>query len=215
MLKQTGLALMPLDDAAQFMQWCSAQTDARLDYLILDESFINADLHIAAQVFQVVRRYFPQLSLLVLVRDPEQWFDLQQQFQLRLISKPVLSLALQQALQAQDAVVLRPTAQQVWFESNDPIEDWLLQQQLTALGFAPVLLTAQQIPANALLMLQLENRARWQSQLQQRPLLWYTAQQVMLDADEDEQLVWTFNQGPTVLSQRLFQLSERLDTDEN
>ena len=216
MLKQTGLALMPLDDAAQFMQWCDAQNDARLDYLILDESFINADLQIAAQVFQVVRRHFPQLSLLVLVRDPAQWLDLQQQFQLRLVSKPVLSPALQQALLAQDAVVLRPCARQVWLEANDPIEDWLIQQQLVALGFEPVLLTKeQQLPENALLLLRLENRSRWQSQLQHQPLLWYTAQPVALDADEEEQLVWTFNQGLAVLSQRLFQLSQRLNTDEN
>ncbi len=216
MLKQTGLALMPLDDAAQFMQWCSAQNDARLDYLILDESFINADLQIAAQVFQVVRRYFPQLSLLVLVRDPAQWLDLQQQFQLRLVSKPVLNQALQQALLAQDAMVFSSTARQVWLEGNDPVEDWLLQQQLAELGFEPVVLTSpQKLPANALLMLRLENRSRWQSQLQQQPLLWYTAQQVVLDADEEEQLVWTFSQGPALLSQRLFQLSERLETDEN
>ena len=216
MLKQTGLALMPLDDAAQFMQWCSAQNDARLDYLILDESFINADLQIAAQVFQVVRRYFPQLALLVLVRDPAQWLDLQQQFQLRLVSKPVLSPALQQALLAQEALVLSPVPQQVWYEASDPIEDWLLQQQLKALGFAPVLLASeQQLPANTVLMLRLENRLHWQSQLHQQSILWYTAQPVALDADEEEQLIWTFSQGLASLSQRLFQLSERLHTDEN
>lgn len=216
MLKQTGLALMPLDDAAQFMQWCSVQNDARLDYLILDESFINADLQIAAQVFQVVRRYFPQLSVLVLVRDPALWLDLQQQFQLRLVVKPVLSQDLQQALLVQEAVVLRPVAWPVFFEANDPIEDWLLQQQLTALGYAPVLLEPeQQLPANSLLMLRLENRARWQLHLQQRPVLWYTAQPIALDGDGDEQLVWTFSQGLASLSQRLFQLSKRLITDEN
>lgn len=216
MIKQTGLALMPLDDAAQFMQWCSVQNDARLDYLILDESFINADLQIAAQVFQVVRRYFPQLSVLVLVRDPLLWLDLQQQFQLRLVVKPVLSQDLQQALLVQEAVVLRPVAWPVFFEANDPIEDWLLQQQLTGLGFVPVLLEPeQQLPANSLLMLRLENRARWQPHLQQRSILWYTAQPIALEGDEDEQLVWTFSQGLASLSQRLFQLSKRLITDEN
>ena len=216
MLKQTGLALMPVDDAAQFLQWCSAQNDARLDYLILDESFINTDLQIASQVFQVVRRYFPQLALLVLVRDPAQWEVLRHDFQLRVISKPVLSAALQQALIATDAVVLSPEPTKVWLETNNSIEDWLLQQQLIQLGFEPATLQpGMALPEHGLVMLMLENQSMWQHQLKQQPVLWYTTQPVAIDAVEHEQLVWTFEQGPAVLSQRLFQLSERLVTDEN
>lgn len=216
MLKQTGLALMPLDDAAQFMQWCSVQKDARLDYLILDEAFINADQQIATQVFQVVRRYFPQLALLVLVRQPAQWQALQAEFQLRLISKPVLSGALQQALVATGSAEFGPRTRRVWLASTHAVDGWLLQQALTQLGYQPMVLPLNQpLPDNELLMLPLEDQAHWQPQLQQQPLLWFTAQPVAIDGLEEAQLVWTQSQGPSVLSQRLFQLSERLKTDEN
>jgi len=216
MLKQTGLALMPLDDAAQFMQWCSEQNDAQLDYLILDEAFINADQQIATQVFQVVRRYFPQLALLVLVTQPEQWQALQLSFQLRLISKPVLSGALQQALVATEGAEFGPQVRRVWLTPANTVDGWVLQQVLSQLGYQPMtLLPEQSLPRNELLMLPLENSTMWQGQLKQQPLLWYTAQQVAIDALEESQLVWTQSQGLAMLSQRLFQLSERLITDEN
>lgn len=216
LLKQTGLALMPLDDAAQFMQWCSAQTDARLDYLILDEAFIRADQQVATQVFQLVRRYFPQLMLLVLVRQPEQWHGLQQQFDLRLLSKPVLSAALQQALVATDNAVFMPKARRVWFDADNAMDAWLLQTDLTQLGYQPQRLVAgQALPEGELWLLPLENSNAWQAQLQQQPLLWYTVQPVAIDTLAETQLVWTPAQGLAALSQRLFQLSARLETDEN
>ena len=216
MLKQTGLALMPLDDAAQFMQWCSEQNDARLDYLILDEAFINADQQIATQVFQVVRRYFPQLALLVLVRQPDQWQALQQSFQLRLISKPVLCGSLQQALVATEEAEFGPLLRRVWLAPANAVDGWVLQQVLSQLGYQPMTLQPEQtLPYNELLMLPLENSMKWQGQLTQQPLLWYTAQPVAIDSLEESQLVWTQSQGLTMLSQRLFQLSERLITDEN
>lgn len=216
MLKQTGLALMPLDDAAQFMQWCSAQHNAQLDYLILDEAFINADQQIASQVFQVVRRYFPQLVLVVLVHQPATWQALQQSFQLRLISKPVLSVALQQALTSVSDAVFQPQARKVWLATIDAVDGWLQQQSLTQLGYAPELLLADQaLPENELLMLPLEQVTHWQSQLRNHLVLWYTAQPLGLDALDESQLVWTQAQGLVVLSQRLFQLSDRLVADES
>lgn len=215
-LKQTGLALMPLDDAEQFMQWCSVQNDARLDYLILDENFINADLQIAAQVFQIVRRYFPQLVLIVLAREPLQWQALLEDYQLRVISKPVFSSGLQQALIAGNALVLQPTRPTIWLEATDSLADWLLRQQLIQLGYAPAVLTVgAELPEQALLMLTLESRTIWDKQLKQQAVLWYTVQPVALDAQDDELLVWTSGQGAALLSRRLFQLSERLITDEN
>lgn len=216
LLKQTGLALMPLDDAEQFLQWCSAQTDARLDYLILDEAFIKADQHIATQVFQVVRRYFPQLALLVLVRQPEQWLELQQQFQLRLISKPVLRSAMQQALVATEGAAFVPKPRVVWYEAGNAMDAWLLETELTQLGYQPRPLASDQIlPAAGLVMLPLENVSAWQEQLQLRSLLWYTVQALAVDALDQDQLVWTPDQGLAVLSQRLFQLSTRLEPDED
>lgn len=216
LLKQTGLALMPLDDAEQFLQWCSAQADARLDYLILDEAFIKADQQIASQVFQVVRRYFPQLALLVLVRQPQQWQALQQQFQLRLISKPVLRSAMQQALVANDAASLMPGPRDVWYEAGNAMDTWLLETELTQLGYRPRPLMAEQsLPTRELLLLPLENFSAWQQQLQQHPLLWYTVQPIAIDTLEQDQLVWTPGQGLAVLSQRLFQLSTRLESDED
>lgn len=215
-LKQTGLALMPLDDAEQFMQWCSVQNDARLDYLILDENFINADLQIAARVFQIVRRYFPQLVLIVLAREPQQWQALLEEFQLRVISKPVCSSGLQQALIADKAQVLQPHRPTIWLEATDSLADWTLRQQLLQLGYAPAVLTVgAELPEQALLMLTLESRTTWDKQLKQQAVLWYTSQPVALDAQANELLVWTSEQGIALLSRRLFQLSERLITDEN
>ena len=215
MLNQTGLGLMPLDDAAQFMQWCSAQSDARLDYLILDEVFINGDQQIAAQVFQIVRRYFPQLALIVLVRQPAQWYELQQRFGLRLVSKPVLRSELQQALLCQEPATLEPALRPVWFDSTLAINDWLLRHQLEQLGYLPLQLQPDMpLPKDALLMLALENNI--DAAKSELPLLlWYTAEDISLQAQDITQPVWTFDQGPVVLSRHLFQLATRLTTNEH
>lgn len=215
MLNQTGLGLMPLDDAAQFMQWCGAQSDARLDYLILDEVFINGDQQIAAQVFQIVRRYFPQLVLIVFVRQPEQWHELQQTYALRLVSKPVLRHELQQALLCQGPAVMEPGLRPVWFDSTQDVNNWILHHQLEQLGYLPLQLQpGMPLPDNALLMLSLENNidiARSDLPM----LLWYTAEDISLNAQDMTQPVWTFEQGPVVLSRHLFQLATRLMPDEN
>ncbi len=215
MLNQTGLGLMPLDDAAQFMQWCGAQSDARLDYLILDEVFIHGDQQIAAQVFQIVRRYFPQLVLIMFVRQPEQWLQLQQTFALRLVSKPVLRHELQQALLCQEPATLEPGLRPVWFESTQDVNDWLLRHQLEQLGYLPLQLQPDiPLPDDALLMLALENN----TDVAKRDLpllLWYTAEEISLHAQDMTQPVWTFEQGPVVLSRHLFQLATRPTTDEN
>lgn len=207
MLKQSGLALMPLDDAAQFMQWCSQQSTAQLDYLLLDEAFIKADLAVAAQVFTVVRRYFPALTLIVLVRQPELWLGLQQQFALRLVAKPVLAQSLQHALVATTAAVFQHEPPQLWLQAPQPLENWQLRQMAQQLGYqVNSWQPGEQLPEDGILLLPLELLAEWAAGEQQR-VLWYTSAPVAVTDIAQSQDVWTFAQGLSGLSQRLFQLS--------
>ena len=207
MLRQSGLALMPLDDAAQFMQWCSQQSTAQLDYLLLDEAFIKADLAVAAQVFTVVRRYFPALTLVVLVREPEVWQTLQQQFGLRLVGKPVLAQSLQHALVSQTAAVFQGASPQLWLQAPQPLENWQLRQLMQQLGYQVNSWQPEMpLPGDAILLLPLELQARWPADSHQR-VLWYTDEPVAVTDIAQSQDVWTFAQGVAGLSQRLFQLS--------
>jgi len=135
LLRHTGLELMPLDDAAQFMQWCASQQQQKLDYLLLDEQFVNGDVALAEQLLRVVRRYFPQVQLLVITAQPMQWRDLVVALQLRLLQKPLVNTLLQQALMAQVAGVFAFRPQKVWLYQPDPLQYWFQEQQLLTLGY--------------------------------------------------------------------------------
>jgi hypothetical protein len=124
LFQQAGLELLPLDDSHQLMMWC-AGTPLPLDKLLIDEVFVKSDPHLALKVAQVVRRYFPQVQVLVAVSKPERWLQLQHD--VVLLPKPCTWLVLQQAFLQQQGLVKLPRLK-VWVYLPDPLELWWLEQ---------------------------------------------------------------------------------------
>lgn len=135
LLRHTGLELMPLDDAEQFMNWCASQQQQKLDYLLLDELFVRNDVTLAQKLLQIVRRYFPQVQLLVITAQPAQWRELVAPLQLRLLLKPLVNKLLQQALVSTEPGVFAYKPQKVWLYQPESLQYWFQEQQLLALGY--------------------------------------------------------------------------------
>ncbi len=135
LLRHTGLELMPLDDAEQFLQWCGSQQQHKLDYLLLDEQFVQADVALAGRLLHVVRRYFPEIQLLVMTTQPGLWHELATTLQLRLLLKPLVNTLLQQALVSKKSGIFAFGAQKIWLYQPDPLQYWFEEQQLLALGY--------------------------------------------------------------------------------
>lgn len=132
LFQQAGLELLPLDDSHQLMLWC-AGTPLPLDKLLIDEVFVKSDPHLALKVAQVVRRYFPQVQVLVAVTKPERWLQLQQD--VVLLPKPCTRLVLQQAFLQQQGLVQLPRLK-IWVYLSDPLELWWLEQMCQQLDLA-------------------------------------------------------------------------------
>ena len=135
LLRHTGLELMPLDDAEQFMNWCASQQQQKLDYLLLDELFVRNDVALAQKLLQIVRRYFPQVQLLVITAQPTQWRELVAPLQLRLLLKPLVNKLLQQALLSAEPGIFAFKPQKVWLYQPESLQYWFQEQQLLALGY--------------------------------------------------------------------------------
>ena len=41
--------------------------------MLIDEDFVKSDLALAGKIAAVVRRYFPEVQVLLVVRQPQQW----------------------------------------------------------------------------------------------------------------------------------------------
>lgn len=134
LLRHTGLALVPLDDAPQFVQWCTQQQQQPLDYLLLDEQFVGGDLGLAEQLLRIVRRYFPDIQLLVMTTTPDKWQSLQTELRLRVLQKPLVNARLQQALLVVGGGVCLAPVQHVWLYQPEPLQYWFQEQQLRELG---------------------------------------------------------------------------------
>lgn len=135
LLRHTGLELMPLDDAEQFMQWCALQQQQKLDFLLLDELFVRNDVTLAEKLLRIVRRYFPQTQLLVITAQPTQWRELISTLQLRLLLKPLVNTLLQQALMAGEPGLFAFKPQKVWLYQPESLQYWFQEQQLLTLGY--------------------------------------------------------------------------------
>ncbi len=135
LLRHTGLELMPLDDAEQFITWCASQQQQTLDYLLLDELFVSNDVALAQKLLLIVRRHFPQVHLLVITAQPTEWRDLMGPLQLRLLLKPLVNTLLQQALLSSEPGIFAYKPQKVWLYQPDSLQYWFQEQQLLALGY--------------------------------------------------------------------------------
>jgi len=204
LLQQAGLELLPLDDSQQLLQWC-AGTPLPLDKLIIDEGFVKSDPHLALKVAQVVRRYFPQVQVLLTVSKPERWQQLQQE--LVLLAKPCTWLSLQQAF-VQATGLVRLQRPKVWLYLPDPLELWWLEQMCQQLGFEALAINHwPQLPGE----LQQDCYCLpWQSQPElsgpvlPTRLLWCLAETAAPAAEPV--LGWRLSDGPALLSEKLFQL---------
>jgi len=134
LLRQSGLDLLPMDDASQLLQWCESSPQ-ELSKMLIDEDFVQADLLLAGKIAAVVRRYFPDVQVLLVVRQPAQWLELAQTEQLFLLEKPLTPLTLTTAFQSSNPGIVVGYRAKVWLYQPDPLQYWWVEQQLLSLHY--------------------------------------------------------------------------------
>lgn len=134
LLRQSGLDLLPMDDASQLLQWCESSPQ-ELSKMLIDEDFVQSDLLLAGKIAAVVRRYFPDVQVLLVVRQPAQWLELAQTEQLFLLAKPLTPLTLSAAFQSSDIGIVAGRTARVWLYQPDPLQYWWVEQQLLTLHY--------------------------------------------------------------------------------
>jgi len=203
LLQQAGLELLPLDDSQQLLQWCAGPL-LPLDKLIIDEGFVKSDPHLALKVAQVVRRYFPEVQVLLTVSKPERWHQLQQE--LVLLAKPCTWLSLQQAF-VQSTGLVRLPRPKVWLYLPDPLELWWLEQMCQQLGFDAVAISHwPQLPGELqqdCYCLPWLCQPELSGPVLPTRLLWCLPEASMAT---EPVLGWRLSDGPGLLSEKLFQL---------
>lgn len=204
LLQQAGLDLLPLDDSQQLLQWC-AGTPLPLDKLIIDEGFVKADPHLALKVAQVVRRYFPQVQVLLTVSKSERWQQLASE--LVLVAKPWTWLSLQQAFIQTHGPVLLPRPK-VWLYLPDPLELWWLEQMCQQLGFEALVINHwPQLPGDLrqdCYCLPWQRQPELSGPVLPMRLLWCLPDTPPIAAEPVAG--WRLSDGPALLSEKLFQL---------
>jgi hypothetical protein len=207
LLRHTGIKLMPLDDATQFMQWCASQRQQQLDYLLLDEQFVNADISLADKLLQVVRRYFPQVRLLVITAQPILWRSLVVTLQLRLLQKPLVNTLLKQALISENAGLFAFRPQKVWLYQPESLQYWFQEQQLLTLGYQVQKVSQSTqlsgLSANDLVLLPSTLQADVNVNNCRAAMLWTCQTHQQLVAMPHS---WLVGQGASALSRQLFVL---------
>lgn len=199
-LRCCGLNLLPLDDAAQFVQWCTDHPGQQLDYLVLDDSVIRNEPALMEQVAAVVRRYFPAVSLVLLAATPERWQELQSRLQLRVVAKPSVQEALIGALQAAEGGLFAAAALRVHLYVDQPLQGFLLQQMLRSLGYQPQVHDLQQsdYSASAICLYPAGTAVEVAD-----AALYYAQQQTN---ESRPAALWLFSDGLAALSEHLFDL---------
>lgn len=202
-LRWCGLNLLPLDDAAQFVQWCAEHPEQQLDYLVLDDSVIRCEPELMEQVATVVRRYFPAVNLVLLASTPAQWQSLQSRLQLRVVAKPVSQDALSAALQTADGGLFVSAAIPVHVYADQSLQGFLLQQMLRSLGYQPQVhdLLHSDFSASALCLYPAGAAVRVAA-----PALYYSQHR---SEESRPAALWLFSDGPAALSEHLFNLQHK------
>lgn len=207
-LRQTGLSLVPLDDPTQFVQWCSEQSNQPLDYVVLDERFVQQDTQVAQQLFQIIRRYFPETTLVMVVAQPDAWASLMSSFELLLVPRPVLAQPLQQALQAHQAGVFMLHQRRVWLAEADSLQAWSTRLMLEAQGYQVCLLNdlADVTSAHSedALIIPIQQRALLPDRVDDRRVVWSCSQSTMLDPSGHHRNIWQMELGAVELSHALY-----------
>ena len=206
-LKQTGLNLLPLDDASQFVSWCAAHPQQQLDYLLVDDSAVRQDPALLAQVCTVVRRYFPQVNLLLLANQSAPWQALCQSFELRVVAKPALLPTLQQALQARGGGIFAASLPELQLYCSKPLQVLLIQQQLQSLGYRSRLqdLSQADLSHSHCCLYPTDAAVAAPS----AAVLWYQLPGEAVGAAKESALFWDSTAGLSALSQQLFLLLQK------
>lgn len=134
LLRQSGLDLLPMDDASQLLQWCESSPQ-ELSKMLIDEDFVKSDLLLAGKIAAVVRRYFPDVQVLLMVRQPQQWLDFAQSERLFLLAKPLTPITLATAFQSNTAGIVVGRKAKIWLYQPDPLQYWWIEQQLQSLHY--------------------------------------------------------------------------------
>ncbi|RVU33475.1 hypothetical protein EOE67_16580 [Rheinheimera riviphila] len=134
LFRQSGLDLLPMDDASQLLQWCESSPQ-ELSKMLIDEDFVQADAALAGKIAAVVRRYFPEVQVLLVVRQPQQWLALAQSEQLFLMAKPLTPQVLTSAFQSSAAGIISGKKANIWLCQPDPLQYWWIEQQLHNLHY--------------------------------------------------------------------------------
>jgi hypothetical protein len=141
LLKQAGLDLLPMDDASQLLNWCESSPQ-ELSKMLIDEEFVNSDTALTGKIAAVVRRYFPDVQILLLVRQPQRWLEIANDAQVLVLAKPLTSIMLHQAFQARTFGLVSSHKATVWLCQPDPLQYWWIEQQLLHLHYRVLPLTS-------------------------------------------------------------------------
>jgi len=208
LLRQSGLDLLPMDDASQLLQWCDS-SPLELSKMLIDEDFVKSDLALAGKIAAVVRRYFPEVQVLLMVRQPQQWQTLAQDEQLFLLAKPLTPMLLTHAFQAGTMGVADGHKTKIWLCQPDPLQYWWVEQQLDNLHFQVQQVTqCSELPGDLQLdyyCLPSSMYAEFQKNAAlPRLVLWSLGTEGT--SVVDQHLLWSMAEGGAALSRQLYQL---------
>ncbi|MBU2224701.1 MAG: hypothetical protein KKB00_11755 [Gammaproteobacteria bacterium] len=148
LLKQSGLDLLPMDDASQLLQWCESSPQ-ELSKMLIDEDFMQSNQALAGKIAAVVRRYFPEVQVLLIVRQPQQWLELALREQMFLLVKPMTPRLLIEAFHRSSTGIVTMSAATIWLWQPDPLQYWWIEQQLLSLNVeVKTIAKLQELPGN-------------------------------------------------------------------
>lgn len=209
LFKQAGLDLLPLDDASQLLQWCESSPQ-QLSKMLIDEDFVQADTALAGKIASVVRRYFPNVQVLVVVRQPQQWLEVSKTEQLFIVAKPLTPLVLTQAFAAHAPGIVSTQQAKVWLYQPDPLQYWWIEQQLHSLHYQVArVMKPSELPGDVqkdvyCLPWSIHDDLIANGSLPTF-MVWSHDHTAVLQ--NTSQLIWAMSEGGAVLSQYLYQIT--------
>jgi len=213
LLRQSGLDLLPMDDASQLLLWCESSPQ-ELSKMLIDEDFVKADPALAGKIASVVRRYFPQVQVLLIARQPQLWLELARNEQFYLLAKPLTPGLLANAFCSTVSGIVGEKQAKIWLYQPDPLQYWWVEQQLNNLHFlvqrveqlhelpGDLLWDYYCLPCSACAELQ-------KNDMIPKLVLWSQGTEPV--ADVNQYRLWQMADGSAVLSRLLYQLKLQQD----
>lgn len=210
MLRQLGFDLLPMDDTSQLLQWCN-DAEQQLEQLVIDESFAGGDITLVGKIATVVRRYFPQVRILLCVRQPADWQQMAGAVQL--LAKPVLVPQLAAALLSHSTGEVRLPRRKVWLYQPEPLLLWWLEQQMLTLPYETGLIEHwPELPGDVqhdVYCVAAVSGSELDGKAKPALLLWCTNQPDAAKLETGTELFWHMSEGAAKLSLNLYHLIAR------